>query len=115
MAGHLISEGFDLTVWNRTIDKAKGLNAAVVASPADLFSKTDMVILNLTDSNAVRNIIEGHNGLLGKGAKKGKSFSTPLPTTSTLSWNSAKNWPPAASPIWRLRSSEVSFPLRREI
>ncbi|SYZ74318.1 putative 3-hydroxyisobutyrate dehydrogenase [Candidatus Zixiibacteriota bacterium] len=71
MAQHLISEGLKLTVWNRTIEKTAGLHAEIADSPAALISKVDMVILNLSESTAVREVLTGERGLL-QGEVKGK-------------------------------------------
>jgi len=64
MAKRLISEGVDLTVWNRTIKKAEALNCPVAKSPAELISQTDIVFLNLFDSDAVMSVIKDREGIL---------------------------------------------------
>jgi len=64
MAKRLTSEGSDITVWNRTIEKAKDLGCKIASSPAELISKVDVVFLNLLDSNAVMDVISGKNGLV---------------------------------------------------
>jgi 3-hydroxyisobutyrate dehydrogenase len=60
----LISQGVDLIVWNRTSEKAKDLGVEIADSPAALASKVPVIIINLFDSNAVRSVLEGDNGLL---------------------------------------------------
>jgi len=47
MVKRLTSEGIDITVWNRTIEKAKDLGCKIASSPAELISKVDVVFLNL--------------------------------------------------------------------
>ncbi len=64
MAEHLVSEGIDLTVWNRTPSKAEGLNVPVADSPADLIGKVDLLILNLFDSDAIEEVLTSSEGLL---------------------------------------------------
>jgi 3-hydroxyisobutyrate dehydrogenase len=64
IAKRLISQGVDLIVWNRTSDKAKDLGVEIAESPAALASRVPVVIINLFDSNAVRSVLEGDNGLL---------------------------------------------------
>ena len=64
MARRLISEGVDLVVWNRTIEKAQGLGAEVSNSPAALVSEAPIVFLNLFDSNAVSEVLQGPEGVL---------------------------------------------------
>src|SRR2546427_3109748 len=59
IAGRLISQGVQLVVWNRTREKANGLGAEVVDSPASLVAKVPVVFLNLTDGAAVRSVIRG--------------------------------------------------------
>ncbi len=53
MATRLTAEGVDLTVWNRTLTKAEGLNVQLASSPAALVSEVEVLFLNLFDSAAV--------------------------------------------------------------
>lgn len=69
MARRLISEGVDLIVWNRTIDKAQSLGAEVAKSPAALVSEAPIVFLNLFDSNAVWEVLQGPEGILKGGCR----------------------------------------------
>lgn len=64
MAKRLISEGVDLTVWNRTIDKAKELGCQVANTPAELVSQVDVIIVNLKDSEAVKNVLTQKDGII---------------------------------------------------
>jgi 3-hydroxyisobutyrate dehydrogenase len=64
IAKRLISEGEDLIVWNRTTQKTKDIKAEFAKSPAELMSNVKIVFLCLSDSNAVKTILEGENGLL---------------------------------------------------
>lgn len=64
LAERLISEGVELTVWNRTASKAQGLKAEVAESPARVFESSEIIFLNLFDSDAVQEIITGSGGLL---------------------------------------------------
>jgi 3-hydroxyisobutyrate dehydrogenase len=64
IAKRLISEGVELKVWNRTPEKAAGLDANKVDNPADVTAETDWVFLNLFDSIAVRSVLCGRGGLL---------------------------------------------------
>ena len=57
----------ELTVWNRTVDKTKGLAAAgarVAASPAALAGAVDVIITILTDDRAIDALYHGAQGLL---------------------------------------------------
>ncbi|HON84484.1 MAG TPA: NAD(P)-dependent oxidoreductase [Syntrophorhabdaceae bacterium] len=71
MAKRMISEGVDLTVWNRTQNKAMDLGVEVAESPMALADKGDIIFLNLFDSLAVRSVLFGELGLL-KANLKGK-------------------------------------------
>lgn len=71
MAQRLISEGVDLTIWNRTKEKAEGLMAELADTPADLADKEDLIFLSLFNSGAVEAVLEDRNGLT-KGNLKGK-------------------------------------------
>jgi 3-hydroxyisobutyrate dehydrogenase len=64
MAKRLISEGVDLVVWNRTVQKGKDLGVELAASPAGVADRADIVFLNLFDSTAVRQVLTGPGGLL---------------------------------------------------
>ena len=71
MAKKMISEGIDLTVWNRTISKASDLEAKVADSPMALANSLDIIFLNLFDSSAVRSVLFDENGII-KGKLEGK-------------------------------------------
>ena len=74
IAARLIDVGHQLTVWNRSADKAKPLldaGATLAASPAALAGAVEVVITCLTDANAIDQVYGGANGLLA-GDLKGK-------------------------------------------
>ncbi|MEU4356023.1 NAD(P)-dependent oxidoreductase [Streptomyces virginiae] len=61
MARHLLSRGHELTVWNRTPEKARplvGAGATVAASPAGAVRDADLVITMLADPAALRAVAE---------------------------------------------------------
>jgi len=64
MARRLIGEGVELVVWNRTREKAEGLDVPVAGSPKELLSSVDIVFINVFDSDAVASILYGKDGLL---------------------------------------------------
>ncbi|HEY8472328.1 MAG TPA: NAD(P)-dependent oxidoreductase [Natronosporangium sp.] len=69
MASNLVKAGTPLVVWNRTADKAKALRragAVVAATPAEVFERTQVVILMLADGAAVDEVLG--RGTLGFGA-----------------------------------------------
>jgi 3-hydroxyisobutyrate dehydrogenase len=88
IAARLIELGHTVTVWNRTLEKAKPLGEAgakVVGSPADVAAASEAVITILTDGKAIDDVYNGANGLLS-GDVKGKLFiemSTVAPKVET--------------------------------
>jgi 3-hydroxyisobutyrate dehydrogenase len=64
MAERLIEQGVDLTVWNRSPEKAEGLQAKVAPSPADLMSAVDACFVCVRDERAVEDLVYGPDGLL---------------------------------------------------
>jgi len=64
MAKRLISEGITLVVWNRTIEKAKSLRCETAKTPSELVSNTDIVFLNLFDSDAVESVMTEKQGII---------------------------------------------------
>jgi 3-hydroxyisobutyrate dehydrogenase len=76
IAARLLEVGHEVTVWNRSADKARPLAAAgakVAASPAALANACEAVITILTDGAAIDAVYNGPNGLLS-GDAKGKLF-----------------------------------------
>ena len=76
IAARLMSLGHEITVWNRTPEKTKGLAAAgakIAASPAALASDAEVVITILTDAEAIHAVYGGPQGLLS-GSAAGKLF-----------------------------------------
>jgi 3-hydroxyisobutyrate dehydrogenase len=88
IAARLIEVGYKLTVWNRSPEKAKPLEAAGAAlarSPRELAEKVEAVITILTDAAAIEAVYGGPSGLLF-GKVNGKLFiemSTLPPQTET--------------------------------
>lgn len=74
IAARLIEVGHDVTVWNRSPDKAKPLQdagAKLAATPAALASAVEVVMTILTDAKAIDQVYHGPDGLLS-GDVKGK-------------------------------------------
>lgn len=84
IAARLIEVGHEVSVWNRTPDKAKAVTGASVApTPAELAQRNDVVVSSLTDAAALDAVYNGPGGLLA-GNAAGKLFidmSTVLPAT----------------------------------
>jgi 3-hydroxyisobutyrate dehydrogenase len=76
IGARLMSLGHELTVWNRTPERTKGLaaaGAAVAVSPAALAEAVETVITILTDDKAIDALYLGPRGLLS-GKVSGKLF-----------------------------------------
>jgi 2-hydroxy-3-oxopropionate reductase len=67
MARNLMEAGYELTVHNRSPEKAEELGkegATVAAIPREVAEKSDVVITMLPDSPQVREVVAGENGVL---------------------------------------------------
>jgi 3-hydroxyisobutyrate dehydrogenase-like beta-hydroxyacid dehydrogenase len=63
MARRLSSQGHELTLWNRTRERAEALGIGkVAATPAEAAANAEVVISMLTDANAVRAAYLGEGG-----------------------------------------------------
>ena len=73
MARNLMEAGHELVLYNRTKEKAEeiaGDQATVVESPKEVAESCDIVVLMLSDSPQVEEVIEGEDGVL-EGLKEG--------------------------------------------
>lgn len=67
MAGNLIEAGHELTVWNRTPERAEPFaraGARRARTPAEAAGGAEAVILMLADADAVREVLFGENGVV---------------------------------------------------
>ena len=67
MAGCLLRDGHDVTVWNRTperTDDLVGAGAAVAGTPAELAATCDIVMMCVSDTPDVEAVTLGDNGLI---------------------------------------------------
>jgi 3-hydroxyisobutyrate dehydrogenase len=67
IAAHLIEVGHEVTVWNRSAEKARPLadaGARVAGTPAELASGVEAVVTILTNRDAQAAVYEGPSGLL---------------------------------------------------
>jgi 2-hydroxy-3-oxopropionate reductase len=67
MARNLMEAGYELTVHNRSPEKAEELGkegATVAATPREVAQKSDVVISMLPDSPQVREVVAGEDGVL---------------------------------------------------
>ena len=87
LASNLLKAGYELTVWNRSVEKCDPLarkGAHVANTPADATRDVDLVMYCLSNDQAVEEIIFGAKGILS-GIKEGQiaiDMSTVLPETS---------------------------------
>ena len=87
MATHLLKNGYELTVYNRTTQKMKSLEeqgARVANSPKDVTAHSEVVFTMLTADSAVEEVILGEEGII-EGAFPGLivvDSSTISPATS---------------------------------
>ena len=73
MAKNLIAAGYELTVYNRSPEKADELagdGATVAENPKDAAARSDIIVTMLPDSPQVREVVAGENGIL-EGVKDG--------------------------------------------
>lgn len=72
MCQRLLAAGFSLTVWNRTTEKTlplKRSGAQVASSIAELVENTDVIMLCVTDTQAVEAVVFASNGIIHNGNK----------------------------------------------
>ena len=104
LAARLMEVGHDVSVWNRSVDKAKPLASAgakVADTPAALVGACDAVLTILTDGAAIEQVYNGPNGLLS-GDVKGKlliEMSTVAPKVETDGARPARLRPFQAKPL----------------
>lgn len=73
MARNLRNAGFELTIWNRSREKMQDLlaqGASAANTPADLASKSDIIITCVSDTPDVEHVILGDDGVI-VGARSG--------------------------------------------
>jgi len=86
MAGHLLKGGHPLTVYNRTRSKTAGLaaqGAAVADSPAEAAARSEIIIVMVSDTPDVEQVVAGPGGVI-EGVRPGSvvvDMSTIAPQT----------------------------------
>jgi 3-hydroxyisobutyrate dehydrogenase-like beta-hydroxyacid dehydrogenase len=87
MVSNLLKAGYELTVWNRSVERNKPFarkGARVADTPANAVRDVDLVMYSLSNDQAVEEVVFGANGILS-GIKAGQvamDMSTVLPATS---------------------------------
>lgn len=70
IALNLLAAGYSLNIWNRTTSKCQALvkaGAHLKDTVAQLTQTSDIILLCLSDTDAVKTIINGSNGIIGYG------------------------------------------------
>ena len=73
MAANLLKAGFEVRVWNRTASRMDALvanGAEAGESPADVAANCDVIVVCVSDTPDVENVVLGENGIL-EAAKPG--------------------------------------------
>ena len=87
MASNLLKAGYELTIWNRSVDKCEPFarkGARVADIPADAIRDVDLVMYSLSNDQAVEEVVFGAKGILSE-INEGQiaiDMSTVLPATS---------------------------------
>lgn len=74
IAKRLTTQGETLTVWNRSIEKAKGLDGvSIAATPQEVAQSCDVIVSVLANDSAIQAVYFGKHGLLS-GVLKNKTI-----------------------------------------
>jgi 3-hydroxyisobutyrate dehydrogenase len=93
VAGSLLREGHDVTVWNRTADRAAPLGergATVADDPAVAVADAEVVLLTLFDTDAVVDVLEAAAGEAPDGAVWVQASTIGVAGTETIVQLAAK-------------------------
>ncbi|NNL59005.1 MAG: NAD(P)-dependent oxidoreductase, partial [Nitrosopumilus sp.] len=88
VALHLLDEGYDLTVYNRTKEKTIDVErkgAKVVATPKEVAKNSDLIITIVKDVYAIKQISVGSDGII-----EGAHQRTIVADMSTISPNESR-------------------------
>lgn len=89
MTRTLLNAGHPVTVWNRTASRADGVvadGARLAATPAGAVEGSDLVILSLTDYQAMYDILDSATGSLADRTLVNLSSDTPGQSREAASW-----------------------------
>jgi len=109
MATRLLDAGHELTVWNRTAEKARPLaerGASVAATPAEAADGVDAAITMLTDAHALEQVVLGEHGL--RSAMRPGQLLIDMSTVGTVADH-------AIAPRLRLGVGMVDAPVRGSV
>jgi len=100
MAANLLAAGHELTVWNRSADKAADLvkaGARLAASPVEA-AQGEVVMTMLADDAAVEAVVYGENGILGAPALHVSHSTIGVPLVERLTQDQAAGF--VAAPVF---------------
>lgn len=89
MTRTLIRAGHPVTVWNRTPSRAEGVVAAgaqLAATPSEAVAASDLILLSLTDYQAMWDILGGATAALSGRTLANLSSDTPDATREASTW-----------------------------
>ncbi|MEU1472840.1 NAD(P)-binding domain-containing protein [Streptomyces sp. NPDC005761] len=89
MTRTLLAAGHPVTVWNRTAGRAEGVvtdGASLAATPKEAVEAADLVILSLTDYQAMYDVLDNATGLLAGRTLVNLSSDTPDRTREAATW-----------------------------
>ncbi|MFC7404895.1 NAD(P)-dependent oxidoreductase [Georgenia alba] len=89
MTRSLLDAGHPVTVWNRTAARAEGVvadGATAAATPAEAVAASPLVILSLTDYQAMYDILAAVDGALAGRTLANLSSDTPERTRQAAAW-----------------------------
>ncbi|MGW4236963.1 NAD(P)-dependent oxidoreductase [Streptomyces sp. NPDC004749] len=89
MTRALLSAGHPVTVWNRTAGRADGVvadGATLAATPGEAVGASDLVILSLTDYQAMYDVLDGATASLAGRTLVNLSSDTPDRTREGATW-----------------------------
>lgn len=89
MTRTLIRAGHPVTVWNRTLSRADGVvadGAQPAATPSDAVAASDLILLSLTDYQAMRDILDDATTALSGRTLANLSSDTPDATREASAW-----------------------------
>lgn len=89
MTRTLLAAGHPVTVWNRTVGRADGVvadGATLAATPGEAVEASDLVILSLTDYQAMYDILDSATASLAGRTLVNLSSDTPDRTRKAATW-----------------------------
>ena len=64
MVKNLVRKGWSVTVWNRSVDRARQFGLPVATTPRELATESDVVVCCVSDPRAVERVVFAEDGVL---------------------------------------------------